>query len=389
MDYTATPLGFRIRKLARYLKLYGVRRTLVKVRGQYHARKKYERLPEPRAARSKGTHVGIIGCGNFAYSCIAFYLARNYGRVIRGAMDTDIHKAASLFETYGLDYYTDDAEMILSDPAVDLVYIASNHATHAEYAIRALERGKSVHIEKPHAVTEDQLARLCDAMSQSGGKVNLGFNRPDGRIGRAIRQALASEVGAGMYNWFVAGHELSADHWYFRPEEGGRVLGNLCHWTDFTYQLVDPAVRYPITIRPTRWEKADCDIAVTYVFGDGSIGVITFSAKGHTFEGVKERFSAHRGNVLITMDDFKSVVIEVVDRKRRRSLPFRDHGHEENIRSSYELVRPAGAPAAGKDASYVWGTGELFLRTREALETNRVITLHQGRKKAATDERAR
>ncbi len=52
-----------------------------------------------------------------------------------------------------------------------MIYIASNHASHAEYAIQALNTGKNVHIEKPHVVTEDQLERLCLAMSERKGKV--------------------------------------------------------------------------------------------------------------------------------------------------------------------------------------------------------------------------
>ena len=91
-----------------------------------------------------------------------------------------------------------------------------------------------------------------------------------------------------MINWFVAGHEIDPSHWYFHEKEGGRVLGNLCHWTDFTYQMIDEKNRYPIKIIPTRSEKADCDISVSYVFGDGSIASITFSAKGHTFEELEK-----------------------------------------------------------------------------------------------------
>ena len=49
---------------------------------------------------------------------------------------------------------------IIDDPQIDLIYIASNHYTHAEYAIEALNKGKSVHIEKPHVVNESQLDRL-------------------------------------------------------------------------------------------------------------------------------------------------------------------------------------------------------------------------------------
>ena len=376
MDYTTAPLLFRIRKAARYLSLYGFRRTYIKVAGQYHMRKRYLQLPANDLARSKTAHVGLIGCGNYAFSVIAYYLAKNYGAVIRGCMDLDQNHAASLFERYKADYYTSDPSRIISDPSVDLVFIASNHASHAEYAIQALEAGKDVHIEKPHVVSRDQLERLCRAAASSRGRVlSLGYNRPRSDIGIRIRDALWSESGALMQSWFIAGHEIPDDHWYFKPEEGGRVLGNLCHWTDLTYQMMPPEHRFPITVNPTRSAKSDCDIAVTFTFGDGSIGVITFSAKGHAFEGVKERFAAHRGNALIAMDDFQYLVIDVVEKKIRVSLPTRDHGHQASIRHSYDLSRDASA--CGCTTAEIWEAGALFLATKEALETDRVTKVAQ------------
>jgi hypothetical protein len=148
-------------------------------------------------------------------------------------------------------------------------------------------------------------------------------------------------------------------------------LGNLCHWTDFVLQLIEPADRYPITITPTRGRQSDCAVAVTYEFADESIAAITFSAKGHTFEGVRERFSAHRGDVLISMDDFSRLVVEVVDRKRNHSSRLRDHGHQAAICQSYAMTRPEGNNTpSGCSIDYVWETGDLFLKTRQALEQN-------------------
>lgn len=376
MDYTTQNLAFKVKKALRYIRLYGPSRTGVKIKGQYHMKKRYSALPRAREKCSKQGHVGLIGCGNYAFSNIAYYLKKNYGDVIRAAMDVDIHKAASLFEEYNLCYYTDNASALITDPDIDAVFIASNHATHAEYAIAALQAGKNVHIEKPHVVSEEQLIRLCSAMEHSEAKVlSIGYNRPRSRIGMEIARALNGQAGAAMFNWFVAGHELDPDHWYFRKEEGGRVLGNLCHWTDFVYNLVPKEERYPIVIRPTRWTKSDCDIAVTYVFGNGTIAVITFSAKGHTFEGVREKFSAHRGNVLISMDDFKRLVVENVEKKHTISLRYRDHGHEASICRSYEGIRHPEQAAALCPIAYVWETGQLFLKTRESLEANETISL--------------
>jgi len=373
MDYTAENLGFKIRKALRYIRLYGLTRTWVKIQGQYHMKRRFDPLPPQGDPAPEGGHVGLIGCGNYAFSNIAHYLHKRRHGVMRAAMDVDIHRAASLYQKYGLRYYTDDARRIINDPAIDLVYIASNHASHAEYAIQALDAGKNAHIEKPHVVSENQLLRLCRAASRSRGRVNLGFNRPGSPIGRAIKERLASQEGPVMMNWFIAGHEISADHWYFKEEEGGRVLGNLCHWTDFVYQMVDAERRYPITITPTRGAKSDCDIAVTFLFGDESIAAITFSAKGHTFEGVRERFAAHRGDVLIAMDDFQTLTVEVIEKKHRIRRLFRDHGHEANILRSYDMAREGVTGNDESTIAYIWETGELFLKTREALEKNAAV----------------
>ena len=376
MDYIRQPLWFKIRKVLRYIRLYGPRFTLIKVRGQVHKKKKYATLPTiPPTRENDRRHVGIIGCGTFSYCVVSHFLKRRYGRVIRGAMDRNIDRAASLYETYGLAYYTDQAEKILEDERIDLVYIASNHASHAEYAIGALERGKSVHIEKPHVVNDDQLRRLCRAMQSSKGRVNLGFNRPYSPIGCKIKEALDSQSGPALYNWFVVGHQIEPGHWYHKEEEGGRILGNFCHWTDFVYTLMPAADRYPIRIQPTRLPGSGSDLAVSYAFGDGSVAVITFSAKGHTFEGVRERLSVHRGDVLISMSDFKQLTIENVEKKRRHFSWFRDHGHRRTIELSYAMCRTAGATFEARDTRHVWETAELFLATRTAVEQDRAIVL--------------
>ncbi len=373
MDYFKQGLTFKVRKAARYVAMYGPSRTLIKVRGQMHMRRRFEALPASEAP-SAGQPVGILGCGNFAFSNIAYYLRRGFGNVIGACMDVDIHRAASMSRSHGIPFYTADAGAVIRHPLIRFIYIASNHASHAEYAIEALKLDKSVYIEKPHVVSEDQLRRLLAAMRASKGKVFLGFNRPGSPFGRLIHGHLDREAGEGMYNWFIAGHAIDPEHWYFKPEEGGRVLGNLCHWTDFILRLA-PRDAYPIRITPTRARKSDCDIAVTYAFNDGTMAAITFSAKGHAFEGVKERFSAHKGNCLITMDDFSTMTIDVVEKKRRFRNIFRDHGHRTAIQSAYTNVRDGLPYDRETQSAYVWNTGWLFLKTREALERDAAVTI--------------
>lgn len=373
MDYTQQHIRANSRKVVRYVRLYGFFRTLAKVRAYYHMNKVYPgRTSEPVPTAQTGKHVGLLGCGKFAFANVGYYLNEQAGSVIRGVMDTDLNKAISLGQHYRADYCTTNARDIIDDPHIDLIYIASNHASHAEYAIAAIRQGKAVHIEKPHVVNLDQLMRLCTAIRTHTGRVQLGFNRPESPLGKQLKEQLDCQTGPAMLNWFVAGHAIDAEHWYFSEEEGGRILGNLCHWIDFTLRLIPPANRYPLQINPTRSGRTDCDISVSYLFGDGSIATITFSAKGHTFDGVRESLNVHKGNLLAQLTDFKTLRLDIGPQIRQRRLWFRDHGHRASIRKSY-LMR--SDKSKQESVTMIWESGYLMLKTKEALETNTVITV--------------
>ena len=59
MDYTQQKPLFKIKKSLRYLRLYGPLRTLVKVRGQYHMKKVYNKSDFPALNKSKKGKYGF------------------------------------------------------------------------------------------------------------------------------------------------------------------------------------------------------------------------------------------------------------------------------------------------------------------------------------------
>jgi len=79
------------------------------------------------------------------------------------------------------------------------------------------------------------------------------------------------------------------------------------------------------------------------------------------------------------MADFGKMEIEVVDKKKKYRPFFRDHGHEGAIEKSYQMSPRGGNAFCGESAQYVWETGELFLKTKEALESREVLTLGEQR----------
>jgi hypothetical protein len=169
-----------------------------------------------------------------------------------------------------------------------------------------------------------------------------------------------------MINWFIAGHEIADDHWYFDEAEGGRVLGNLCHWTDLTLHLVGFERAFPCEVSAITPPDARSDFIVSVIFADNSCACITFSAKGHTFEGVREVLNVHRGNLLGSLIDFKSLSVDVVERRHKTSLLYRNHGHQENIVNSLAVVK---ANDSGESKKYINRTANFFLSIKEAIET--------------------
>jgi hypothetical protein len=109
------------------------------------------------------------------------------------------------------------------------------------------------------------------------------------------------------------------------------------------------------------------DFCVGIKFKDRSLAGITFSAKGHTFEGVHEKLNAHRGDALVSVTDFLKSTIEVVEKKRKFSTLYRDHGHSQNIRNAYLAVRDNDRTRA-VSARYNEATARLFLGVKRAVD---------------------
>ena len=373
IDYTNTAFGEKLRKVARYVRLYGPSRTFEKVRAQRHMEASGPGLAgpwvNPRPNHKGPADVALIGCGNYAYSTIAYYCSRAMPGFLRGCYDPAGDRAVSLCTRFGGKYAAAKPEELLADPHVRLVFIASNHASHAEFAIEALAAGKDVHIEKPHVVSNDQLDRLLEAMKLAPQrKVYLGFNRPRSPHFRKISEWLATERGPFMINWFVAGHAIPPGHWYFSETEGGRVLGNLCHWTDLTLELVGRELAFPIRVLPATLQNSQSDFALSFDFADGSVAVITFSAKGHTFEGVREYLNVHRGNALVSNRDFQISTLDRGAHKESFRTRFRDHGHGVNIMNSLYGREPASLRT-------IADSGRLFLAARVAAELHETVEL--------------
>ena len=110
--------------------------------------------------------VGVIGAG-FAGSFHARAYAKTPGAEVSIIADQNEAKATALAAEVGARAET-DADTILRDPTITVVDVALPTPLHPEYAIRALEAGKHVVIEKPLALSVEEADAMIDAAHRSG-----------------------------------------------------------------------------------------------------------------------------------------------------------------------------------------------------------------------------
>ena len=67
---------------------------------------------------------------------------------------------------------------MLEDESLDAIFVVTRHATHADLVCRALETGKAVFVEKPLALTAEELDRITEVIAKTGNdRLMVGFNR--------------------------------------------------------------------------------------------------------------------------------------------------------------------------------------------------------------------
>ncbi|MCX6387407.1 MAG: bi-domain-containing oxidoreductase, partial [Solirubrobacterales bacterium] len=155
------------------------------------------------------------------------------GLVGPGAFASGVGPSASNAQaTFGFNRVSESADALLEDSGVDAVVIATRHSTHATQSARALRAGKHVLVEKPLALTAEQLEEVISAANESSGSLTVGFNR---RFSPFLQQAkdFLSGEGPMIAVYRVASGQLATDNWNHDIDVGGgRLHGEGCHFLD-------------------------------------------------------------------------------------------------------------------------------------------------------------
>ncbi len=233
------------------------------------------------------TRFAVVGCG-----VMGNQHARNVHdhpdcQLVR-VIDTNLDCARSLAGRYRNVAAGGDFDEALAGD-IDAVILAIPHAAHQDYAVRAMEAGKHVMIEKPISLDLAAGEAMAEAARRTGRVLQVGHVLRFYPANVLIKRIIDSgQLGRLFQVRYHAEHfpDLSTRTWTASPTEGGVFLGAAVHHTDLVAWWAGPieAVRaYGRTIRPLYREAGTQDhCLIVYELAGGAIGETCYSLATHS-----------------------------------------------------------------------------------------------------------
>lgn len=290
--------------------------------------------------------VGIIGAGNFAARTMLPVL-KKAGATLKTIVAPGGLSAAIVARKIDFDAVSSETADIMGDPAIDTVFVLSRHSSHATLTAAALAAGKHVFVEKPLAVDTEGLEAVRAAHEAAPDRLMMvGFNRRFAPLTKTVRKALAGSAEPSALILTVNAGKLPSNHWTLDPGEGGRIIGEGCHFIDLARHLVGA----PITsVRATGLPAAPGthpsgdSAAITLGFADGSIATIHYLANGSQgFD--KERIEVFNGGRILRIENFRRLVSIGWPGIKSSSGWSQDKGHAACATAFLDAVR-SGSPS--------------------------------------------
>ncbi|MEU7230460.1 bi-domain-containing oxidoreductase [Streptomyces chrestomyceticus] len=298
------------------------------------------RASAPARPGRSPVRLAFVGAGNYATSMLLPHLAQRDGVALSAVVTTTALSAANAKRKFGFAEATTDLDAVLGDKSIDAVFVVTRHSSHAELTRRALLAGKAVFVEKPLALTEDDLAGVLAAVAESGNdRIQVGFNRRFAPLLREARQRFGARSGPASLRYLVNAGRLEHGSWYLRQgTEGSRFAGEGGHFIDTASWLLgaDPASVYAVAT------SGNQDLQAVLRYPDGSTATISYVTSGPA-SLPKETLDLVADGKALRLDDF--VRASVYGRKRWVSsrLPkARDKGQNAELAAFVKAVRTGG-----------------------------------------------
>ncbi|MBU4312552.1 MAG: Gfo/Idh/MocA family oxidoreductase [Candidatus Omnitrophica bacterium] len=286
-------------------------------------------------------NIALIGAGNFAVGMHLPNITKLSDKYkLYAVMNKTGHKGKTVAQQYSANYVTTNYDDILNDGNVDLIMITTRHDSHSNFALKALEAGKNVLVEKPLAINKEQLEQVKSFLHGASNMplLMVGFNRRFSKYAQKIKEQTDKRINPLFVHYRMNAGYVPFDHW--THEDGGRIVGECCHiidlMTSFTGAKIKSISFEEMTPRTGYFSNTD-NKSIVLKYEDGSVATIEYFAVGSkAFE--KEYMEVHFDEKTIVMDDYKSLKgygLEIEEITTRIS----QKGHLEELERLYETLK--------------------------------------------------
>jgi predicted dehydrogenase/threonine dehydrogenase-like Zn-dependent dehydrogenase len=299
-------------------------------------------LRPPAVGLREGTlSLGVIGAGQFARTVLLPALRGVPGIRLRTLATASGASARDVGDRLGFEVCTTDYHAVLADDHIDAVVIATRHDLHAGLVEEALRAGKHVFVEKPLALTPEEIRSVLAAYAASPRVLVVGFNRRYSPLIRTVK----SFVGPArplVLTYRINAGGVPSDHWVYDPVEGGgRWRGEGGHFVDLLQYVTDADPVH--VIARTAGAEGQESFVITMAFRDGSVGTITY-VDASDRAASRERLEVFGPGFACTLEDFRRATLVRNGRIRRIRRWEAARGHREELAAWVAAVRGEAPP---------------------------------------------
>jgi predicted dehydrogenase/threonine dehydrogenase-like Zn-dependent dehydrogenase len=290
-------------------------------------------------------NVGILGIGNFAQSVHLPNLKKlgeKYAIYALASLSGVKAKNAGAF--FNARYVTTQYDEIIADKSIQLVMICTRHGNHASLALKALEAGKHVFVEKPLATNPEDLRLLEDYFEKHAKDAPLlmvGFNRRFSPYLREIKKYTDNRIGPLFIHYRMNAGYQPSDHW--THQDGGRIIGEACHIIDLMGALTNCKILAchadSIETNKTKFLSSD-NKSFTLKYEDGSLATVEYVSTGSRLMA-KEYMEIHFDEKSIILDDYRQLR-SFGFRIRPISSKVSNKGHLEELKVLFDHLSQKG-----------------------------------------------
>ncbi len=280
-------------------------------------------------ATSDKVRVAVVGTGSFATSVLMPALADIGDAKMVAAVSGRGLSARHAANKFHIPTVCGSLDEVLSRSDVDAVIIATRHEIHAAQAAKALRAGKDVFLEKPAAVSEEQLEDLRKAVEESGRRLMVGFNRRFAPMATELNGFFEGRRAGLMMTARINAGRIPAGNWVVDAVEGGgRIIGEGCHFIDLlSYWAGSAAVAVSaVGIGPGGAYSHDDNVAITLRFADGSVGQLLYTAMGDPSVS-KERYEVLCEGKVAVLDNWRTLTKTSMGKTNTTRALKADKGH--------------------------------------------------------------